>query len=306
MLERLREVALANWPIKVTALVLSTLLWVGVAAEQPSSQLVPVVLDVLPPGGRAITHALPSVRALVVAPAHEVMKLYASPPTIHKVVPDSVSSSRYVLELSAADVTTTESGVKVEAVEPRSVMVALDDVARRTVPVVSRVTIHPDSGFDVVGGIGITPSAVTISGPVALVQQVTEVSTVPLDISGAAGPVTQVAAIDTTALGVLHVLPRAVSVTADVAPVSERVLMGVPVAFPGDRGGWESDPPAVIVTVRGPAARLHRLTRDSVVVVAVPLGHGGAETVHLDIVAPPGITAIATPDTAVAQRRPRG
>jgi hypothetical protein len=70
--------------------------------------------------------------------------------------------------------------------------------------------------------------------------------------------------------------------------------------------GWESDPPAVIVTVRGAVARLNRLTRDSIAVSAVPLGPGATETVRLDVVAPAGITATATPDTAVVVRRTRG
>jgi hypothetical protein len=307
MPSRLREALLANWGTKLTALALATLLWIAVAADQPTSQLVPVTLDVTPPGGRALTHALPGVKALLVAPARELVKLYGTPPAIHKIVPDSVSSTRYVLELSPADVSLPGGGdAKVQDVQPRSITVTLDDVTRRTVPVTPKVSIHPDSGFDVVGGIGVSPSTVTISGPAALVARVSSVTTVPLDISSASGPVTQVVAIDTAGLGLVRVMPRAVEVAADVAPVSERVLMGVPVAFPGDRTGWESEPPAVIVTVRGPVARLHRLTRDSVVVIAVPLGRGSSETVHLDVVAPAGIGAAATPDTAVVQRRPRG
>ena len=308
MLDRVRAAVLVNWPVKLTALILSTLLWMGVAAEQPTSQLVPVALDVSPPGGRALTQTLPRVHALIVAPARELVKLYGSPPAIHKIIPDSVSSSRYVLELAPGDVTIPEGGTsaKVEDVQPRSVVIALDDVARKAVAVVPRVTIRPDSGFDVIGGIGVSPSTVMVTGPVALVDRITEVSTLPLDISGASGPVTHVVAIDTAALGAVRVTPRAVEVAADVAAVSERVLMGVPVAFTGDRSGWESDPPAVIVTVRGPASRLHRLTRDSISVIAVPLGHGASETVRLDVVAPAGTSAAATPDTAVVVRRPRG
>jgi len=91
------------------------------------------------------------VRALVVGPARALMKLYGAPPAIHKIVPDTVSSSRFVLELATGDVSFPEGGAKVEDVQPRSIVVALDDVTRKTVAVVPKVTIHPDSGFDVVG-----------------------------------------------------------------------------------------------------------------------------------------------------------
>jgi hypothetical protein len=87
--------------------------------------------------------------------------------------------------------------------------------------------------------------------------------------------------------------------------VSERVLMGVPVTLRGDRTGWTCEPPAVIVTVRGPTVRLAHLTRDSIEVAAVPEGSGRPETVHLRVVAPAGIDAAAMPDTAVVQRSGR-
>ena len=98
-----------------------------------------------------------------------------------------------------------------------------------------------------------------------------------------------------------------VEISADVGAVSERVLMGVPVVVRGEPGvSWSSDPPAVIVTVRGPTVRLLRLTRDSLDVGALPSGRGGPETVQLHVGTPAGIEARATPDTAVVQRRVRG
>ena len=97
--------------------------------------------------------------------------------------------------------------------------------------------------------------------------------------------------------------PVAPEVAARGDSVSERVLMGIPVTIVGERGGWSSAPPAVIVTVRGPTARLSHLTRDSVDVTAAPEGSGRRETVRLKAQAPPGIEAVATPDTAVVQRR---
>lgn len=131
MRARLREAVLANWGTKLTALALAALLWIAVAAEQPASQLVPVTLDVTLPGGRSLAQALPTVRALLVAPARELVKLYDTPPAIHKIVPDSVSSTRYVLELSPADVSLSISGAKVEDIEPRTVTVTLNAITRK-------------------------------------------------------------------------------------------------------------------------------------------------------------------------------
>jgi hypothetical protein len=109
----------------------------------------------------------------------------------------------------------------------------------------------------------------------------------------------------------LETTARGTEVAADVAeagPVSERVLMGIPITIRGERGStaWSSDPPAVIVTVRGRGSRIRHLTRDSVEVSALPDGSGGPETVKLEVAAPPGVDARAVPDSAVVQRRTRG
>ncbi|MBI4503884.1 MAG: hypothetical protein HY700_22315 [Gemmatimonadetes bacterium] len=99
--------------------------------------------------------------------------------------------------------------------------------------------------------------------------------------------------------------PAPAEPAAGLDSVSERVLMGVPVTIRGDRGTWSSEPPAVIVTVHGSTVRLARLTRDSIEVSALPEGSGEPETVRLQVVSPDGIDAVATPDTAVVQRRAR-
>ncbi len=297
-----------EWPIKLTALILATVLWAAVAAEEPSTQLVPVVLDVSPPSGRTITGPLPQVLALYAGTRRELLKLAASPPAIHVSLPDSVSGSSYTMNLSPTDLTGADNAnVKVQDVQPRVVTIPLDDVVQRTVRVVHRVTVVPDSGFEQFGGIAVTPSSVTVRGPEEVVAGLTDVYTVPLEMTGVTEPVNRRVALDTMGLAGAHLASPDVLVTVDVGPVSERVLMGVPVTLPRDRAGaWESDPPAVIVTVRGRSGRLARLTRDSVEVVALIQDGDAEQTAQLDVLAPPGVSATATPDTAFVRRRPRG
>lgn len=304
---KVRSWLFTNWPIKLTALILSGVLWVVVAPEEPTTHLVPVTLDVQLPEGRTLMRPLQEVKALYGGTARELIKLYASPPTIRKTVPDTVTSSTFVLNLSPTDLSVIENAnVNVQDVQPRSVLVQLDDVAQRRVRVIPRVTVRPDSGFAQFG-MAVVPSSVLVRGPEALVGDVRSVATLPLDLTGLTGPVRQGVAIDTSGMGMVRVAPNEVSIAVDVGPISERVLMGVPVTVSRDRsGGWETEPPAVIVTIRGRSSRLARLTRDSVEAVAPVDQEDGDQVVRLNVIAPSGIQAIATPDTVRVRRRSRG
>lgn len=305
---RLRSAVVVNWPAKLTALLLSGVLWAAVAAEEPTTQLVPVTLSVQAPPGRSIAGPLPVIQAVYVGSTRELIKLYSSPPTIQKVLPDTLSGSEFELDLSPQDLLTGRRiNVRAEDVQPRTVLVQLDEIARRTVPVEPRIAIIPDSGYAVQDGIAVEPGSVTVTGPGELLRALTSIPTVNLELRDVTGPVARRVAIDTSGLGPVRVTPIEVEVSADVAYTSERVIMGVPVTLRSDRaGGFDVDPPAVLVTVRGPSRRLARLTRDSILVIAEPAGDAFPATVLLEVVPPDGLVGIPTPDSVRVTRRSRG
>jgi len=168
------------------------------------------------------------------------------------------------------------------------------------------VTLRPDTGFAVVGGLAMSPSSLLVRGPDAVVARIESVTTVPLEITAVRGPVRRDVPIDTEGLGVAQVSKREVEFSAEIEAVSERALLDVPVAVRGDRNAWIVDPPTVLVTLRGPAARVARLSKDSVTVVAQPTAGAPRQTVRLSLLTPPGIDATARPDTVRIQRRGDG
>lgn len=303
----LRALFVTNWPIKLTSLALAAVLWAAVAAEEPTTQLVPVDLMVQPPEGRALTRPLPPVKALYAGSARELIKLYASPPVITAAIPDTVTGSTYTLDLSTSDLKLAEdAAVKPQDIQPQRIEVTLDAVSHRLVAVVPRVTIRPDTGFAIVGGVALSPSSVLVRGPEAVLARIDSVATVPLEITGVREPIRREVAIDTGALGVAQAAPKTVEISADVEAVSDRVLMDIPVQVRPSRGGWTVDPATVIVTLRGPTARVAQLSRDSVEVVAAPPGSGRRETVPLQVVTPPGVDGRATPDSVQVRRKGNG
>ncbi len=306
-LSRLRDRLVENWPIKVTALVLAAIVWAAVAAEEPTTQLVPVRLDVTPPEERSIVASLPEVQALVQGTAREIIKLYADPPTIVVVLPDTISGATYQIALSVGDIDGLEgAAVTVQQIEPRTVTIVLDELTRREVPVVHRVTIVPDSGYVLIDRPRVTPRSLTIEGPQSQIALVDTVFTVPLRLTAVTSAQRRRVAIDTTGLGSVRPAERYVTVSATVEGVVDRVFDAVRVAIVGtNAAAWATDPVAVAVTARGMQSRITGLARDSIQARVRLPATADDSVVSVDIAPLEDVALRATPDSVVLRRTDR-
>jgi YbbR domain-containing protein len=224
---------------------------------------------------------------------------------IRKTIPDTVDGSEYTLELSLTDLTVpSDVNVTAQDVQPRMISVQLDNLAQRSLPVIPRVTVRPDSGFALYTGIAVAPSSLIVRGPEVRVTGLDALYTLPLEITEVTQPVRRSIAIDTTGLAPVRLSRYAVEVSADVGPVTTRTLDDVPVELRVPRRTrWSATPEAVTVTLEGPTARLARITFDSISVVAAVTGSARLQTVGISVISPAGITARAAPDSVVVRRR---
>jgi len=130
LLDRVRQALTENRPVKLTALVLATVLWVVVAAEEPAIELMAVPLVIELPAGRSLIEEPRPVEVTFTGPARELFKLYAAPATIIKSVPDTAADSVYTLDLRPTDVELPKHvAARIEDVRPQSVIVRLNPVA---------------------------------------------------------------------------------------------------------------------------------------------------------------------------------
>jgi hypothetical protein len=295
----IRQAVVTNWPIKLTALALATVLWAALSAEQPATHLVPVRLDVQTPADRVLAKEIAQVQVLVGGAARELLKLYTDPPVISKIVPDSVTESTLTIDLSLQDVILPPNvDVTLQDIIPRRVVVILDDLHRRSVPIVSRVSIEPASGF-VFLGLRVLPESVSVIGPEVQVDRIGTVYTVALDFENVRSTMRRAVAIDTTAFGVVRLSQPEIEIEALIDRITQRTIGGVPVVIGG--GVWGSEPATVQVAVRGPASRLATLNRDSLLVTATAATVEG-EMLALSVRPPTGLTATVSPDSVRAQR----
>ncbi len=296
----IKSAVAANWPIKITALALAAVLWAALSAAQTTTQLVPIRLDIQLPDDRVVAHELPQVQARVGGPPRELIKLYTNPPVLIKVVPDSATGSSVVIELSPEDVILPpDAEVTLQDILPRQLVLTLDAVRRRSVPVYPRGIIKAASGFVLLGRAGVVPESVVVLGPEAPVNRVGRLYTIPLDLPDVRSTIRRNVDIDTTGLGVVTLSQPQVEIEVRVDRITDRIIGGVPVVIGG--GVWGSVPSTVRVTVRGPAARLSTLNRDSLLVTA-PAATTEGDMLLLSVRPPTGLTATVAPDSVQAQR----
>jgi len=289
----------SNWPIKVTALGLATVLWAAVSAEEPTTQLVPIRLDIQAPTTRTLLQDIPPIRGLYAGSARELIKLLIDPPSIAKVIPDSITQSFFTIDLSPQDVSvTSDAAVVLQDILPRRVVVALDERLSRPVQVVSRVDVRAASGYRLMRS-AVLPESVLVSGPAAQVERIGSVFTIPAEFNNVRAPIRRTVAIDTSAFGVVRLSQYEVEIDARVEQISQRTFAQVPVIIAG--GEWESIPPTVQVTVTGPRSRLDVMTTDSLLATA-PAAEVDGDMVAVRIRVSRGLSVTFTPDSVQAQR----
>lgn len=298
-----------NWPLKMAALFLSVMLYVAVAARRQVTQEVVMRLDVQVPPGRTLQSTPPLDTVVLRGKILELVRLQ----WIHRViaieVPDTLSTAIWITTLLASSVKIpTGSNVEVADFRPREVVIQLDSVGTKDVPILARITATADSGQALDGGLQITPSVARVVGPDRLLAAIETVTTVPTALRGMSGPFSRMVPLDTTPLGVVRLSPKEVRVSGTTTGVFERVFNLVPIeSGAGPLTGYELRPARATVTVRGSEAAIQSLTKDSIRVI-VHLGGPVSDTatVRLMVLAPRGVAARAAPDSVLIVRRRSG
>ena len=298
-----------NWPLKLAALFLSVLLYVAVAAQRQVTQEVVMRLEVRVPPGRTLVSP-PALDTVVLrGKITELLRLRSIHRVIELTVPETLSTATWITTLPPSSVKIPErSNVEVADFRPREVVIQLDPVGTKEIPIVARVTVLADSGQALDGGLQITPSLARVVGPDRLLAAIESVATEPTALGPVRGPFTSVVPLDTTPLGVVRLSPKEVRVSGSTIGVFERVFNLMPIeSGAGPLTGYELRPARATVVVRGSEATIGALTKDSLRVIVHLAGPvNDSATVRLTVLAPKGVRAQATPDSVLIVRRRSG
>ena len=299
-----------NWPIKGAAILLALMLYVAVQLQQPVTTDFELGLNVQLPPGRTLQQKLPKIRAQISGKGSQVLRLRSLRGDVTRRMPDTLSTPTWTIRLEPSEIEAQlpkGADVRVLEIRPREITVALDSVGRKDVRIVPLITVVPESGQVLHGGVSISPTIARLVGPDKNLEAIESVTTIPTEIANVSGAFTRMVPIDTSTLGIVRIAPRQVTVSGEMGALAERSFGGIPVETgAGAATSFIITPARVSVAVRGPEQRVLGLTRDSLRVVAHIAGataEGGVG--RLTVIAPPGITARAIPDSVTLRRRTR-
>jgi YbbR domain-containing protein len=297
-----------NWPLKLAAIGLATLLYAGLVVSQTTRDF---------PGNVPIGIENPPADVIVLSPLGAVTRIrYVAPPDLGLRI--DTLSFKATIDLKDVDpgrgsvtlpvtVTAVDPRVQVLGFEPLSIGVTLDRVGTKTVPI-RAVTGPVPSGLDV-GDPIIDGTTATVSGPQSVVNSVTEVQAA-ITIDGSGIDVNQVVTLVPvdgagTKLTPIDVEPASVRVRVPVftdrrsktLPVKPNVA-GTPAAG-FEVASIEVDPPAV--SVDGDANDLAGLDRADTEMISVA-GASSEIVQTVGLALPDGVQALGASTVKVTIR----
>ncbi|MFO7586699.1 MAG: CdaR family protein [Gemmatimonadota bacterium] len=256
----LRSALVKNWGYKLAALVIVSLLWLNLTADERQAQPVTTLLRV---------EVLDSAWVLVDVPAdvsttfqgrnRELLNLLIEKPELTVVI-DSVLEPSMTVDLEPSRVRyNRDLDVRPVTVVPSAIRLRFEHRAESRVPVVAELEAVPASGFTVLRPYVVSPDSVTIRGPASEVERIGRVATRRIRLEELAYPVIRDLPVELPAGSrAVSVEPTSVLVTVDVDSLAiRRIRLPVRVVGAGsDR--VRASPDSADVVLRGAASAVRR------------------------------------------------
>ena len=214
----LRTAILSNWGYKLAALLIVSLLWLSLSADERQSQPVRTLVSV---------EVLDSAWVLVNAPTEvsttfqgrnrDLAGLLVNEPAIPIVI-DSVVDPEMRVDLDLSRVRyDRELDVRPTAIVPRTLALQFEQRAERRVPVVAEIDAIPATGFTILRPILVSPDTITVRGPASEVEGITRVATRRIRLEDVAATVIRDLPIELpTGVRSVDVEPNSALVTVEV------------------------------------------------------------------------------------------
>jgi YbbR domain-containing protein len=186
----------------------------------------------------------------------------------------------------------------VARISPSQIVLDIDRIAERQVPIHVNVQGQPAAGYRVVSAKA-NPSAATVRGPSRFIFHTDSVQTTPVEVNGAKADVAQPVILTPPSERVTITGPQAAEAMVSVDEIiADREFRGLPVEVRDTDYRVKVQPPKIAVTVRGPVNLLTGLNLHGSVYVTAEDVEPGLRDLQLQIDLPDGIQLVrATPDT---------
>jgi YbbR domain-containing protein len=289
LLQRVRR----NLGLRAIAFLLAIGLWFFVNAGQRGAlapMRVPISYRALPAGLVIVNQRPDSVQIEVRGP---------------RTLLSLLDPDRMVLRLDLSGVTTGQAVFKigpemfnvprqtdVTRISPSQIVLDIDRITDRQVPIHVRVQGQPAAGYRVVSAKA-NPPAATVRGPSRFVFHIDSVHTSAVEVNGAKADVEQPVSLPAPSDRVTVVGPPAVDAAVSISEIiANRVFRGLPVEVRDTDYKVKVEPREIVVTVRGAVNQLSGLDLHGSVFVTAEDVQPGLHDLPVQIELPDGIQLV--------------
>ncbi len=253
----------------IGATLFAAVLWTIVSLSGQFDTMLDVPLSVETPADQALVETIPqSIRVRVRASGWNLLKILATGRVecvlrpLVQVKGNEVAVGYGRRELLAS-IRTNIPETQQLSVAPDTLTLMLGPIERKSVAVAPEATITTRKGFQVIGGLRVSPDTIMLVGSRRVLADISSWPTERLELDDVHRPVARTVALSDTLRGIIAPLSRRVDVFADVQEVGERVFTDIPIL---NRGMMRDTalslvlhPSRVQVMLRGGARDLSRI-----------------------------------------------
>lgn len=266
--ERLRDLLLENWGLKIVSLLLAVFLWMFVVADEKSSIHldVPLALDNMP-GQLVVVSPIPRAVAVRVEGPRNILADLKSDDLSVRIDLKGMQAgvSHYEITPSRFDL---PRAVEVMDISPRTVTLVADPAVTKRVPVHPVLRGTPAEGYEV-AAVRVSPTDVEVTGSEKILKPVSALQTEEIDLTGLDRSVAKTVDLVLPGLGTRAAGKGTARVEVTVREkVEEREFRNIPVRPPEE--GLKAHPAAVTVRLKGRASTLSDLSTADIAVVVGP------------------------------------
>jgi len=169
--------------LKAVSLLLALILWITILGFKREEIKKNVKLEPLLPPGMMIVNKIPSYIQFTLSGPRVVLKNIEK--KIQPIRPDLRRTRETTIGFSIGEDLLGDlgNGVRVTGYYPPNILIRLEEVIERYIPVKPTFRGKPADNFEV-GTVKVTPPKVAVSGPKSLVEMTESVGTEPFDIDG--------------------------------------------------------------------------------------------------------------------------
>jgi hypothetical protein len=251
------------------ATLFAIVLWGIVSLSDQFDTTLDVPLNVDPPPDHALTEPIPaSIKVRIRASGWNLLKMLATG-RVECVLRPMIRGNGVEVAVGfgkrdlLASIRTNIADAQQLSVFPDSLTLVLGPVDTKKVPLAPEVVINTRRGFQVVGGVRVTPDTVTLVGSKKVLADIASWPTDPLVLDDVHRPITRIVPVSDTLGNIVTPVVRRAELYADVQEVAERVIADVPIV---NRGTIKDtslrlvlQPQRVEVLLRGGAHDLSRI-----------------------------------------------